>query len=363
MNKSGNRQGTSQSASPDGKGPSFSLLPDPQPRWKAFGISVSAQLGGLLFLLWLPLFVPYRLPDKHYAVIPLAFETVPLDPPNLPPPKPKLSRADPKVNETSQPARFAALTAPRLTARPRKIEAPPPQVLVAFQPPPGPQMAPPPRPRPDVQTGVLRSATAPLPQLDRPLAQVQTGGYGSPLGQAGEAQDSRANVARLGSYDLPAGPGVGNGTGGAQGARGVVPDAGFGKTLASGTGQRSGTPGGKAGQVRTGGFADVRPTGEDPKKIAAPPEPPLEPVEILSKPNPVYTEEARRQRREGEVLLQVVFAASGDLRVVRVLQGLGYGLDEAAVRAAKQIRFRPAQRQGSPVDTTATLHIVFELAY
>jgi TonB family protein len=87
------------------------------------------------------------------------------------------------------------------------------------------------------------------------------------------------------------------------------------------------------------------------------------PVEILSKPRPDYTDEARKNRLEGEVLLRVRFAASGDARVVEVIRGLGYGLNENAIRAAEQIRFKPALRGGQPVDSTAIVHIVFQLAY
>ena len=64
---------------------------------------------------------------------------------------------------------------------------------------------------------------------------------------------------------------------------------------------------------------------------------------------------------EGEVSLEVVFSASGSVQVLRVIQGLGHGLDQAAERAATQIRFKPGMRGGSPVDTRATIHITFEL--
>jgi TonB family protein len=87
------------------------------------------------------------------------------------------------------------------------------------------------------------------------------------------------------------------------------------------------------------------------------------PVEILSKPRPLYTEEARRSRIEGEVLLEVLFAASGPARIVRVVRSLGHGLDETAMAAARDIRFRPAQRDGQPVDSSAVVHIVFQLAF
>ena len=66
-------------------------------------------------------------------------------------------------------------------------------------------------------------------------------------------------------------------------------------------------------------------------------------MEIISKPNPVYTEEARQLRLEGEVLLEVLFGANGQLHVNRVVRGMGHGLDEAAIAAANKMRFKPAQ--------------------
>jgi TonB family protein len=58
-----------------------------------------------------------------------------------------------------------------------------------------------------------------------------------------------------------------------------------------------------------------------------------------------------------------VFPANGPVRVLRVMHGLGHGLDQSAIRAAEQIRFKPKQVNGQAVDTTATLAIVFQLAY
>ena len=66
-------------------------------------------------------------------------------------------------------------------------------------------------------------------------------------------------------------------------------------------------------------------------------------MEIISKPNPVYTEEARQLKLQGEVLLEVLFGANGQLHVNRVVRGMGHGLDEAAVSAANKMRFKPAQ--------------------
>jgi hypothetical protein len=63
------------------------------------------------------------------------------------------------------------------------------------------------------------------------------------------------------------------------------------------------------------------------------------------------------------VLLEVLFPASGELRVQRLIRGLGYGLDENALKAARAIQFRPALDRGSAVDSVATVRITFQLAY
>jgi len=83
----------------------------------------------------------------------------------------------------------------------------------------------------------------------------------------------------------------------------------------------------------------------------------------LFKPKPVYTDEAKNKKIEGDVLLQVVFTAGGNVQIQRVVQGLGYGLDDSAQAAAKQIRFKPALQEGQAVDFPAIAHIIFQLAY
>jgi TonB family protein len=119
--------------------------------------------------------------------------------------------------------------------------------------------------------------------------------------------------------------------------------------------------GGAHAAVHLGGFGDqtARPAESRP---ANRPEPnAYKSVEILFKPKPVYTKDARDSRVEGEVSLEVVFLATGEIRVGRVLHGLGHGLDEAAQQAAALVRFKPATRAGVPVDTPATIRITFEL--
>ena len=137
-----------------------------------------------------------------------------------------------------------------------------------------------------------------------------------------------------------------------------------------------------AAAVTTGGFesatsvartaangADVRTAGFDrrasaPAQTAAPAAtaPIDRPVEIVFKPTPEYTDDARGARIEGTVTLDLEFTAGGDVRVLRVVRGLGHGLDEAAERAALRIRFKPAQADGRAVDSRATVHISFRLS-
>jgi TonB family protein len=199
-----------------------------------------------------------------------------------------------------------------------------------------------------------------IPTLRKPREAVQTGGFGDPNGVPANGKTNKAaNINVQGAYDMPTGPGTGNGTGGAKGAKGVIASTGFGNGVAVGG------PGGPPhAAVQQGGFGDENVAVAAPKvrqtaNVAAK----TTPVEILFKPKPVYSDEARVKKIEGEVLLQVVFTASGDVKVQRVVQGLGYGLEESAQAAARQIRFKPAQQDGQPVDSTAIIHIVFQLAY
>ena len=86
------------------------------------------------------------------------------------------------------------------------------------------------------------------------------------------------------------------------------------------------------------------------------------PAEITFKPRPAYTDEGRKLKVEGEVLLDVVFTATGQIRIKGVVHGLGHGLDESAMRAAEKIQFKPALKDGQPTDFPAVLHILFQLA-
>jgi TonB family protein len=114
-----------------------------------------------------------------------------------------------------------------------------------------------------------------------------------------------------------------------------------------------------SGEVQTSGF-DQRASAKP--SVAAVAKANDRPVEIVFKPTPEYTDEARSARIEGTVSLELEFTATGDVRVLRVVRGLGHGLDEAAQRAALRIRFKPAQSDSVPVDSRATVHITFRLS-
>jgi TonB family protein len=244
-----------------------------------------------------------------------------------------------------------------------------------------------PTPPPSIRTGVFGQAPETHVAENTPLRQVQTGGFGSPEGVAGQAQGGNpGNVPKLGSFDLPGGPGTGNGTGGAEGKRQVVADAGFGTRRDVTTIKKideSDTPrwpatsgfgsggldtrangvsrGGAPAVVRTGAFAPPLPA-QTPATQPLATTPEIRPVEILSKPSPQYTEEARRLGVQGEVVLSVIFQADGTLKVVGIIKSLGHGLDQKAEQAATQIRFKPAEQAGRPTSFPATLHIEFRLA-
>jgi TonB family protein len=115
--------------------------------------------------------------------------------------------------------------------------------------------------------------------------------------------------------------------------------------------------------VQSTGFADATVANDAPKKKALLSDSPTTMVDILDKPRPQYTAEGRSMRIEGDVVLDMVFLADGSIQVNRVVSGLGHGLDESAVRAAKEMKFKPAKRDGQPVDFPARVRIEFRLAY
>ena len=82
---------------------------------------------------------------------------------------------------------------------------------------------------------------------------------------------------------------------------------------------------------------------------------------ILAKPEPQYTEEARRNQMMGTVVLRVVFSSSGEVTLIRAIRTLPFGLTERAITAARRIRFVPAMRRGRPVSVYMQLEYNFNL--
>ncbi len=337
----------------------FSLLPKTRTPWTEFVFSTGAQALAVALLIWVRLLYPsvVTAPEHTFRSVELVSTPVPvnhqpqplrqlqqpvviarLDPPTtalrLPAPQPK---APVKVEDTPAPA---------VSIAPKKLDALPPGPAAVI-------------PKPAVKTNVFSTGSSAAPTTPRPASQVQTGGFGDPNGTPAKPNQGKAvNIAALGSFDLPSGAGYGNGTGGAKGVPGVVVSSGFGNGVATADNRPRPT-----GTVQSSGFASAdvpapptvhTQTAEAAAKVL--------PAEILFKPTPVYTQEARNLRIEGEVLLEVVLEASGSLRVLRVVHGLGHGLDDNAVKAAQQIHFKPAMRDGQPTDSTVVLHIIFQLA-
>lgn len=353
----------------------FALLPETKPKMGALGTSLVVQIILVAFVVTLPLLFPQQMiPRAMFMVTDLAGP--PLDIPEPPKPKPpappKVAKVQPPPPPVEKPAppkpdvvKFFA--PPKMVApkpKPRQVEAELPKVNDTFQPLNlKVENNQPVRPREPVKTGMMSGGSSATPTIDKPVPveKVQTGGFGDPNGVAGPSNpNKRANVGQFGDAALPPGPGYGNGSGGANGQRGVIASTGFGNGIAV---PPAGGPK-KSGPVQTAGFSnsnDVVPIAPK-KKIDDAPE--VEPVVILAKPKPVYTAEAIKLNMEGEVLLEVVFPASGgEVQVNRVVKGLGHGLDEAAMRAAQQIKYKPALSNGHPVDFPAVVHIVFQIAY
>jgi TonB family protein len=347
----------------------LAVLPDGESRKSSMMVSMVVQSVLLLFVLVLPLFFPEQLKTAVYEVIPLAPLRTEFLVPTPEPPKPPVRRAElrptpPVERPAPQLTRRTVFAPVPMVAKPRVVDtrrAEVPEVNQSFSEIKFENSSEPARPREPVKTGMLETGSAAPATITKPteIEKVQTGGFGDVRGLPGESDPKRpATIARLGDPVLPSGPGYGNGSGGAQGARGTVASTGFGNGIAI----RPDAPASR-GEVRGGGFSTAEVGVEAPRAKEVEAGPAIQPVVIVEKPNPVYTAEARRLGLEGEVLIQVVFPASGPVRVIRVTKGLGHGLDEAAVRAAQQIRFKPALQQGRAVDFPATVHIVFQLAF
>lgn len=82
---------------------------------------------------------------------------------------------------------------------------------------------------------------------------------------------------------------------------------------------------------------------------------------LIYKVEPEYSEEARKAKHQGTVVLQVVVDANGQAQNIRVVRPIGLGLDEKAVEAVHKWRFKPGLKDGKPVAVAATIEVNFRL--
>jgi TonB family protein len=153
---------------------------------------------------------------------------------------------------------------------------------------------------------------------DTPLPNVNLPNWGDPLAKMGPPSNGPGSGGGIGSGS---GGGVGSGKGG-----------GFGPGEGGGMG---------GGVFRVGGGVSA-------------------PV-VLYKVDPEYSEEARKAKYSGTVVLQLIVDSSGKARDIRVVRSLGLGLDEKAIEAVNKWKFRPGYKGGQPVAVMATIEVNFRL--
>jgi TonB family protein len=296
------------------------LLPEPTSRWRSFGMSVVVLSILLLMSISIQIFFPDQLePVRRYFSMAISHSSPE-------PPKLSIRRTNKSRLETPVPAPVAieAQSPPRLYV-PVVSPARPTAARRSAPPEPLAEVAVPASSQPALTTPALS-----IPALVKPREAVQTGLFGG-----SEVSVSDTNGSGYGGI-VNAKFGVSNGSGNSNGGgrgRGIVEGSFSESTAAKG-----------------------EPKHELPKAI------PSSPVKILSKPRPEYTAEGRSRGIEGDVVLKVTFTALGKVEVLSVVHSLGFGLDESAQAAAKQIQFQPATSNGAAVDSPATVHITFQIA-
>src|ERR1700728_5291346 len=197
-----------------------SLLPEAEPRWDLFSAGFGLQIAAVTALLVIRLLLPQKLNFvQRYSTTPIeappivAWKPQPVQPaPNPLPVKHEVVKEIPKpklepVVEVPKPRIYAPVvpTAPIVKKPAARKDTPPDmtEVAKAF-----------PDPTPPMSMG-----SSAIPNLKKPREAVQTGGFGDPNGvPANGKTDRNININQAGAFDMPTGPGQGNGTGGAKGA-------------------------------------------------------------------------------------------------------------------------------------------------
>ncbi len=338
----------------------FGLLPQEKGRLGSFGVSAGVNLAIIALILVL------TITQVHEARVHRQETLVYVVPPPKPyvPPVPKIKMPPiPPLPKTE-----VKIVPPKPVIEPPKVEPIKVATKVPVMPAPAPRpVVTPPKP----VVGQFAAPQAPAQQAVRP-AQAQTAGFGSPTGVQANPNASRptalavvggfgaaanSNTGGAGRQSTISTTGFGAGTAGGSpngSARGAVASTGFG----SGS-QAAGAPGGHGAVASTGFGAGQPAAGPAAARVQ---QSVTTPIVVLAKPQPQYTAEAREAHVEGDVTLEVRFTADGQVEVLRVVNGLGHGLDEQARLAATRIRFKPSTRDGKPVDQVSVIHITFQLA-
>lgn len=139
---------------------------------------------------------------------------------------------------------------------------------------------------------------------------------------------------------------------------------GRGQGTGSGGGLGSGDGDGRGGGTGDGEGDGTGPGGGNTPTVKTKPSPPVGPTEgvkILAKPKALYTDAARQNNVQGKVVLRVTFTANGSIGSISVISGLGSGLTEQAIAAARGIRFEPAKRGGVPYTVSKPVEYSFTI--
>jgi len=328
---------------------SFGLLPDPERN--PASIVTSCIVNGVILALLIVFGTV-----AHHEIQLRKMESTEIYFPKTPPPpikikvklpptpkvEPKLAKLEaprilkPKVEPKPElkplPVVKEAIVLPSAPAKPKVVLAPQPKLALAAAPALTPQIHPSVQP---VHLGDM-NGVKPNPDANRP-----------------------ATIAALGNpYGGQQGP--------SAAPRGVVGSTGFGNGTRSGSSQGgsggTGSSYGGQGHVVAVGLPGAGSGTSQSGASAAPAEQKTTPPVLLSHAQPEYTSEARQLKIEGDVVLRVTITASGQMIVHSVIRGLGHGLDDSAMRSAASYKFKPATRDGQPVDYTTNIIIKFQTA-
>jgi len=342
----------------------FGLLPEAERSTSSIVTSAAINLLILAAVLYIGMTAKRVIQAHKFEQTELIFPTTPPPPPpmklkiKVPPPPPKVEIPRPALVKLEAPKINIPKPEPKPEVKPVQLEA-------------------------KLNVPIIKSAKPAIVLAPQPKAALAA----AAPAQVAQAKPSTAAVHLGETFGVTPNPNatrpatvsaIGNPYGGLNGPavapRGVVGSTGIGNGTKSGS--NAGTVGkvasagipGSAGTGNSYGGGKVASAGIPQMQQAAVATPAVNAVpkstnlEVLSKPAVQYTSEARQLKVQGDVVLRVTFTANGQVLVQGIVHGLGHGLDEEARRVAQQIRFRPATRDGQPVDLTTNITITFQLA-